>query len=143
MAGQTTGQYYQSESTGREAAESLGKICTISKIGTLVQLLQDTRNEETRRQVAKDLGEIGNGDSEAIEALVQVLENSRNGETRRQVAESLGKIGNGSRKAIGALVQVFQLDRDRRTPLASNSKLRESLHRILPFRKMDATNETL
>ncbi|MBC6478974.1 MAG: HEAT repeat domain-containing protein [Hormoscilla sp. GM7CHS1pb] len=122
-AGQTTGQYYQSESTGREAAESLGKICTVSKIGTLVQLLQDTRNEETRWQVAKDLGEIGNGDSEAIEALVQVLENSRNGETRRQVVESLGKIGNGSPKAIRALVQVFQLDRDRRTHWPATASL--------------------
>ncbi len=44
-AGQTTLQYYQSESTDREAAESLGKICTVSTIGALVKVLENSRRD--------------------------------------------------------------------------------------------------
>ncbi|MBC6473104.1 MAG: HEAT repeat domain-containing protein, partial [Hormoscilla sp. GM102CHS1] len=73
--------------------QSVGKIDTVSTIAGLVQLLQKTKNEETRRKVAEILGEIGKGDSETIAGLVQLLQKTKNEETRRKVAEILGEIG--------------------------------------------------
>ncbi|MDJ1173976.1 HEAT repeat domain-containing protein, partial [Roseofilum capinflatum] len=77
-------------------------------IAALVQLLEQTEDEDTRWWAAETLEKIGQGNPQAIAALVQVLEQTENEYTCRRAAETLGKIGQGNPQAIAALVQVLE-----------------------------------
>lgn len=64
----------------------------IEAIAPLIQRLQTTNDEITRRQIATELGDIGVNSPEAIAALTDLLATSEDGETLWQAALSLGKI---------------------------------------------------
>lgn len=61
-------------------------------ISQLLQRLQATSDETTRREIAEILGEIANSDPRIITALTQILQTASDEETRWQAALSLGKI---------------------------------------------------
>ncbi|HEY9609407.1 HEAT repeat domain-containing protein [Allocoleopsis sp.] len=77
-------------------------------IATLVQLIESTENESTRRVAANSLVEIGTGHETAITALLQLLTSTQEGEMRWQAADTLGKIHPGNETAIVALVQLIE-----------------------------------
>ncbi len=64
----------------------------IEAIAPLIQRLQTTNDEITRRQIATELGDIGVNSPEAIAALSDLLATSEDSETLWQAALSLGKI---------------------------------------------------
>jgi hypothetical protein len=64
----------------------------IEAIAPLIQRLQTTNDEITRRQIATELGDIGVNSPEAIAALTDLLATSEDSETLWQAALSLGKI---------------------------------------------------
>lgn len=64
----------------------------IEPIAPLIQRLQTTNDEITRRQIATELGDIRVNSPEAIAALTDLLATSEDGETLWQAALSLGKI---------------------------------------------------
>ncbi|WP_354636294.1 DUF1822 family protein [Planktothricoides raciborskii] len=64
----------------------------IEAIAPLIQRLQTTNDEITRRQIATELGDIGVNFPEAIAALSDLLATSEDSETLWQAALSLGKI---------------------------------------------------
>jgi hypothetical protein len=64
----------------------------IEPIAPLIQRLQTTNDEITRRQIATELGDIGVNSPEAIAALTDLLATSEDSETLWQAALSLGKI---------------------------------------------------
>lgn len=76
-----------------------GKSETIQAIAPVIRLLQPNELEQTRRHAAGVLGELGFGNSEAIDALTQLLHTARDEETRWQAALSLGKISPGHPQA--------------------------------------------
>ncbi|WP_273248372.1 HEAT repeat domain-containing protein, partial [Limnospira indica] len=78
------------------------------EIAKLVQVIENTQDENTRRRAIESLGEIGVGNPEAVTVLVQVIENTQDEYTRREAIASLGKIGVGNPEAIAGLVQVIQ-----------------------------------
>jgi hypothetical protein len=64
----------------------------IEEIAPLIQRLQSTNDEITRRQIATELGDIGVNSPEAIAALTDLFATSEDSETLWQAALSLGKI---------------------------------------------------
>ncbi|HEY9801663.1 MAG TPA: HEAT repeat domain-containing protein [Leptolyngbyaceae cyanobacterium] len=96
------------------------------EINRLVQILSTSKDENTIRQAAKSLGNIGSGNQQAINALVQLLSTSKDEYRIRQVTESLGNIGSGNQQAINALVHILANSKDKYTIL----KVAESLGNI-------------
>jgi HEAT repeat protein/DNA polymerase III delta prime subunit len=86
-----------------------------SAIANLIQVLETTENEDTRREVAKSLEKIAVGNELAIRALIRVLETTENEDTRREVAESLGEIDPGNELAIRALIRVLETTNNKYT----------------------------
>ena len=78
---------------------SAGRSGEAEAIANSIQLLQPTRDEQTRRQAATALGEIGTGDPDAVNALTTLLHSTQDEETRWQAALSLGKIDPSNPKA--------------------------------------------
>jgi CHAT domain-containing protein/HEAT repeat protein len=78
------------------------------RIDELIQTLETTTDENTRRQAAYRLGEIAFGNERAISALVRILETSTDENTRWQAAYSLGQIAKGDERAISALVKLLE-----------------------------------
>jgi hypothetical protein len=76
-----------------------GKRETTQAIAPVIRLLQPDELEQTRCHAAGVLGELGFGNSEAIDALTQLLHTARDEETRWQAALSLGKISPGHPQA--------------------------------------------
>ncbi|MBD2043644.1 HEAT repeat domain-containing protein [Microcoleus sp. FACHB-672] len=89
------------------ALPSLPQTQRSKAINTLVELIGNTEDEDTRRMAAESLGNIGTGNETAIRALVELIGNSRNESTRRRAVYSLGKIGTGNETAIRALVELI------------------------------------
>ncbi|MBD2499279.1 HEAT repeat domain-containing protein [Anabaena azotica] len=85
------------------------------EINRLVQLLSTSTDEDTIRQVAESLGNIGSGNQQAINALVQILTISKDKYTIFNAAASLGNIGSGNQQAINALVQLLSISEDEYT----------------------------
>ncbi len=78
-------------------------------IASVIRLLQPNQLEQTRRQAAGVLGEIGAGNPEAINALTQLLHSTKDEETRWQAAISLGKIDPGNPHAGIRKVRLIDL----------------------------------
>ena len=76
-------------------------------IAALVELINTSQDESTRRWAAESLGEIDVGNAEAIAALVELIKTSKDEDTRSLAAQSLGKIGVGNAEAIAALVELI------------------------------------
>ncbi|MBD2292829.1 HEAT repeat domain-containing protein [Anabaena sphaerica FACHB-251] len=81
-------------------------------ITALVQLLDRSKDEDTRRLVANSLGKIDPGNEKVIAALVQLLNTSESDSKRWQAADSLGKIDPGNEKAISTLVKLLDESKD-------------------------------
>ncbi|WP_017314188.1 HEAT repeat domain-containing protein [Mastigocladopsis repens] len=62
----------------------------------MIRLLQPNQPEQTRRQAAGVLGEIGAGNPNAINALTELLHSALDEKTRWQAALSLGKVDPGN-----------------------------------------------
>lgn len=78
-------------------------------LASVIRLLQPNRPEPTRRQAAGVLGEIGAGNSDAINALTQLLHSTNDEETRWQAAISLGKVDPGNPLAGIRKVRLIDL----------------------------------
>ena len=92
-----------------EAARKLGRIASGNPkaIAALIQLLDTTKNDYTRREVAAILGEIATGNPKVLVALIQLLDTTKDEDTRRRVAAILGKIDPGNPKVLAALIQLL------------------------------------
>ena len=77
-------------------------------IASLIQLLDQTSDEDTRGSVADSLGKIAVGNEGAIASLIQLLDDtSEDEDTQTIVADSLGKIAVGNQGAIASLIQLL------------------------------------
>ncbi|MEA5469209.1 NACHT domain-containing protein, partial [Spirulina sp. 06S082] len=105
---------------------------TIQQLATteLIQIIENCQNENIRRQVAVSLGEIGQGNPQAIAALIRILETTDDENTRRRAAESLGEIDPGNTQAIAGLIRVMETTDDEDTRWLAA----ESLGKILTTR---------
>lgn len=78
-------------------------------IANLIQQLQPSRDEPTRRKAAKALGEIGAGNFDAVSTLTALLNSTQDEETRWQAALSLGKIDPSNPKAGVERAKIIDL----------------------------------
>lgn len=78
-------------------------------LASVIRLLQPNQPEQTRRQAAGVLGEIGTGNPDAINALTQLLQSAKDEETRWQAAISLGKVDPGNPLAGIRKVRLIEL----------------------------------
>ncbi|MDB9456747.1 HEAT repeat domain-containing protein, partial [Dolichospermum circinale CS-541/06] len=78
-------------------------------IAALVELINTSQDEYTRRRAADSLGEIGVGNAEAIAALVELINTSQDEYTRWRAADSLGKIGVGDQPMVIKAISGYQL----------------------------------
>ncbi|MDY7051544.1 HEAT repeat domain-containing protein, partial [Limnospira fusiformis] len=103
------------EYTGRQAAESLGKIdpSNPEAIAALVNLIASTKNESTRRRAVDSLWKIDPGKSEAIAALVNLIASTQDRSIQLKTATSLREIGQGNSEAITALVKLIATTQDK------------------------------
>ncbi|NER39371.1 MAG: DUF1822 family protein [Oscillatoria sp. SIO1A7] len=95
-------QAFETVITGQKLAPVRGSrspISPVSAIAPLIRLTEASQPEQTRRNAAGVLGELGFADPEAIDALVKLLNTAREEETRWQAALSLGKISPGHPQA--------------------------------------------
>ncbi|QIZ71430.1 NACHT domain-containing protein [Oxynema aestuarii] len=90
-------------------------------------IIKNCSDEGIRRQAAASLGEIGQGNPDAIAELLQVIRTTEDEHTRRQVAESLGKIGQGNPDAIAELLQIIRTTEDKDTRRRAAASLGEIL----------------
>ncbi|MEB3831809.1 HEAT repeat domain-containing protein, partial [Phormidium sp. CCY1219] len=79
----------------------------------------------TRRQAAEILGEIGQGNPQAIAALVNLIATTEDDDTFEEAAWSLEKIGQGNPQAIAALVNLFSTTEDEYTRMQAAESLGE------------------
>ncbi|NES87321.1 MAG: hypothetical protein F6K10_41740 [Moorea sp. SIO2B7] len=98
-----------------EAKEALQETERTKAIAAFVQLLESTKDEDTRWLAVESLGKIGTGNKTAIAAFVQLLESTKDEDTRWLAVESLGKIGTGKETAIAAFVQLLESTKDEDT----------------------------
>jgi hypothetical protein len=68
-------------------------------IASVIRLLQPNQPEQTRRQAAGVLGEIGVGNPDVINVLTELLHSANDEETRWQAALSLGKVDSANQLA--------------------------------------------
>jgi HEAT repeat protein len=87
------------------SAKSLGIIGQNNPvaIASLVELIRNSGDEDTRRQVADSLGAIDKDNPVAFSALVELIGISQDNNKRRQAAESLEKICQDNPVAIVAV----------------------------------------
>ncbi len=78
-------------------------------LASVIRLLQPNQPEQTRRQAAGVLGEIGAGNPDAINALTELLHSALDEETRWQAALSLGKVDPGNPLAGIRKVRLIDL----------------------------------
>ena len=64
-------------------------------------------NEHLQKDIAEILGEIGVGNSKAIQIVIQLLLRNPDKETKKRCVNSLGKIGIGDSNAIYILTELF------------------------------------
>ncbi|WP_293126176.1 HEAT repeat domain-containing protein [Microcoleus sp. bin38.metabat.b11b12b14.051] len=99
------------DDTGREVAESLGRIDPGNQkaIDALVQLLISPDHTHYSHSIVRaSLKKIGQGNQKAIDTLIQLLYSiDLSNNTRSLLAVSLGMIGQGNQKAIDALLQLL------------------------------------
>ena len=81
-------------------------------INSLVKLIGNSKNDDTRWRAVESLEKIGAGNTDAISALVDLTRNSKDDYIRRRAAESLGKIAPGNTDAIRALVDLTRNSKD-------------------------------
>ncbi len=96
-------------------------------INSLVKLIGNSKNDDTRRQAAYSLEKIGAGKSDAIKAFVEFIGNSKDDDTRRQAAQSLGEIGAGKSDAIKAFVEFIGNSKDDDTRWQAAKSLKDIL----------------
>ena len=84
------------------AASSLGEIDKDNSvaIATLVELIRNSGDNDTRWRAVDSLREIGTDNPVAIAALVELINTSQDEDTRRQAAYSLGEIMKGKHFAL-------------------------------------------
>ncbi|MEA5419026.1 HEAT repeat domain-containing protein [Spirulina sp. CCNP1310] len=73
----------------------------------LIAIFQNCPDKYFRRRVIHNLGEIGQGNPEAITALVNLITTTEDESTRFQATESLKKIDPGNSEAIAALANFI------------------------------------
>jgi len=86
-----------------------------SAIARLIQLLDETSDEDTCRSVTETLGEIAVGNESAIARLIQLLDETLDEDTRRSVTETLGEIAGGNEGVIARLIQLLDETSDEDT----------------------------
>ncbi|GAX40535.1 hypothetical protein NIES4075_15010 [Tolypothrix sp. NIES-4075] len=111
------------EAIAEGARTALPQTNHIKAIAALVELIGNPQlDDDTQRQAASSLGEIGSGNQEAIAALVELISNPQvNDYTRSLGASTLGEIDPGNSKAIAALIELMgnpQLDNSTRRQAA-------------------------
>jgi len=77
-------------------------------ITEIIKIIENTEDEDIRKQAAATLGKIDPGNPQVITALVKLIENTEDEDIRREAAESLGKIDPENPQAIAALVKVIE-----------------------------------
>ncbi|MBD2179605.1 HEAT repeat domain-containing protein [Aerosakkonema funiforme] len=94
----------------------------VRAIARLIQLLDETSDDYTRRYVADSLGNIAVGNEGAIAQLIQLLNETSNENTRWSVANILGNIAVGNEGAIARLIQLLNetSDEDTRSIVANS-----------------------
>ncbi|NER38130.1 MAG: NACHT domain-containing protein [Oscillatoria sp. SIO1A7] len=118
--------------TANAARETLKQTDRDRAIRELSQLLKSPQYPEyTRGLVAETLGQIGQGNKEAIAALLELIEPTEDEYIRRQAAWSLGQIDPGNKEEIAALVEVIETTEDENI----RSLAAESLGQIDPGNK--------
>ncbi|MFP4124738.1 MAG: CHAT domain-containing protein, partial [Coleofasciculus sp.] len=95
-------------------------------IEALIQLLDKTQDESTRRRAAESFEKIDPGNPKVIEALIELLQTTQDESTRRRAAYSLEEIGTGNPKVIEALIELLQTTQDEFT----RRRAAESLEKI-------------
>jgi HEAT repeat protein len=95
-------------------------------ITEVIDILDHCPDEKTRCRAASSLGEIGQGNPEAISALVKLIATTEDESTREQAAESLEEIDPGNPEAITALVKLIATTEDEST----REQAEESLKKI-------------
>lgn len=91
------------------AYRSAGRREEIEAIANLIQRLEASGDEPTRRKAAEALGEIGAGNSDAVSALTALLHSTQDEETRWQATLSLGKIDPSNPKAGVERAKIIDL----------------------------------
>jgi len=76
--------------------------------GALTELIRTSENEDIRWQAADCLGEIDEGNPDAIAALTELIRTSEDEPIRWLIVESLGEIGQGNPDAIAALTELIR-----------------------------------
>jgi HEAT repeat protein len=80
---------------------------TKAKVAELIEELTD-EDEETRKDAAAALGEIGPPAKGAVSALVTALKKDVDEEVRRNAATALGDIGPAAKDAVPALTEALK-----------------------------------
>lgn len=81
----------------------------IAPIETLIERLQSESDERNRQQVAKQLGQIGRGNPDAIDALTELISTTEDEETLWTAVESLWQIAPDCPAAGVRRAKLFQL----------------------------------
>ena len=77
-------------------------------IALLRAFIYNSQNESARRQAVESLGEIGEGNPEAIASLLEIVRNSTYENTRSKASENLVKIARGNPEAIASLLEIMR-----------------------------------
>jgi HEAT repeat protein/energy-coupling factor transporter ATP-binding protein EcfA2 len=89
----------------------------------LIRLLNITKDEYTRQQIAETLCEIDSGNSEAVNTLISYLVIGQNGQAFQQALWSLEKIGFGNYKVIATLTNLLNTNQKEEIILQSATTL--------------------
>ena len=96
------------------------------KIMSLIEIIQFSNDEDSILSAVRSVGEIGQGNEQAITALISFIQSSQNHAYVNVAVKSLGKIGQGNEQAITTLVSVFQFSQ-----WGDISSIGENLMRII------------
>lgn len=100
-------------SMAKEAKAALQQTDCTKASAALVELIQTSQDEDTRREAAEILGIIDLNNSTAINSLVELFQISEDKYIRRQAAISLGKVGKNNYNVIKSLVESIKQAHDR------------------------------
>jgi HEAT repeat protein/energy-coupling factor transporter ATP-binding protein EcfA2 len=100
---------YKTSFEYQQFAYGFGKIAVENQehINSLLQQMDQTSDEFTRREIADILGKTASGNEQAINRLIQLLDETPDDTTRRFSVDSLGKIAVGNYGAILRLIQLL------------------------------------
>jgi HEAT repeat protein len=95
-----------------EARKTIPETIRQLAITELTNILEHCLDEYICIQVAKNLGEIGQGNPQAIAALIRILETTEDKYICSQAANILGEIGQGNPQAIAELIRILETTED-------------------------------